>query len=120
MKVQTTLIRDVVEIVNAKGETIKTWPYTFNVSTGFKRVQELRAEMMKQNQAKDLEAVGRAVFELMAAVFGDDNAADMVKFYENDYMTMLNDLAPVLLDEIYPAVDRYVDNMLQLRKRTKA
>ena len=44
----------------------------------------------------------------------------MNEYYDGDYVTMLNDLTPVILEVVYPAVDRVAQQMKDAHKRAKA
>lgn len=53
---------------------------------------------------KTMEAFGQAVLEIFNIIFGDEQAAGILKFYENDYTEMLVDLFPFINDQIMPQV----------------
>lgn len=120
MKIATSMIRDKVEITDVHGELLKVFPYTFNVAQGFARVDDLRLQMVQLNAAGNMEELGKATVALLQAVFGEETYAEMDQFYNGDYVTMLNDLAPVLTEEIYPAIAAYRERMIAARKRVKA
>lgn len=65
----------------------------------------LQNELKKdpKNQ-KTMEAFGQAVIEIFKIIFGDEQAAEILKFYENDYTEMLVDLFPFINDQIMPQV----------------
>ena len=66
---------------------------------------------MLQNELKKdpknqgtMEAFGQAVLEIFKIIFGDDQAGEILKFYENDYTEMLVDLFPFINEQIMPQV----------------
>lgn len=65
----------------------------------------LQNELKKdpKNQ-KTMEAFGQAVIGIFKIIFGDEQAAEILKFYENDYTEMLVDLFPFINDQIMPQV----------------
>ena len=113
MKIQTSLIKDSIELY--QGETlVKSVPFTFNAQACLQQVQRLRADIIKRN------ATGRAFWQLLCVVFGENVCKELDEWYEGDYMSMLADLGPILTDTIYPAVDRLTESIVQTRKRLKA
>ena len=57
MQVQTTLIKDTIDLY--QGDTlVKSVPFTFNASKCLQDVQHLRAEMIANKAADDMEGVG--------------------------------------------------------------
>lgn len=119
MKVQTTLIKDTIDLY--QGDTlVKSVPFTFNASKCLQDVQHLRAEMIANKAADDMEGVGRVFWELLRIVFGDAALDELRDWYGGDFLTALNDLAPILTGIVYPTVDRLTDSIVQARKRVKA
>lgn len=66
---------------------------------------------MLQNELKKdpknpatMEAFGQAVIEIFKIIFGEDQAGDILEWYENDYTEMLVDLFPFINDQIMPKV----------------
>ena len=66
---------------------------------------------MLQNELKKdpknpatMEAFGQAVIEIFKIIFGEDQAGDILKFYENDYTEMLVDLFPFINDQVMPQI----------------
>lgn len=119
MKVQTSLIRDTIDLYQGD-ELVKSIPFTFNAAKCLQDVQHLRAEMIATKAADDLEGTGKAFYRLLCVVFGEPATQEVFDFYEGDYLTALNDLAPILMDVIYPAVDRLTQDIVARRKRSKA
>lgn len=119
MKIQTSLIKDSIELY--QGETlVKSVPFTFNAQACLQQVQRLRADIIKRNATGDAEGTGRAFWQLLCVVFGENVCKELDEWYEGDYMSMLADLGPILTDTIYPAVDRLTERIVQTRKRLKA
>lgn len=54
------------------------------------------------NSEKKQQAFGTAVVALMAFIFGDEQAAKLLEFYDQREGEMLADVLPYLCDEVYP------------------
>lgn len=50
------------------------------------------------------EAIGEAIVELFTIVFGKEQTETMVKLYEDNYLDLLVDVTPFLIEEIKPAI----------------
>ena len=65
-------------------------------------------EMLKTAKQDDLETLtvklGEAVTTLFRAIFGDDQAAKIIEFYNGRYMEMLADIAPFINDVVAPRI----------------
>lgn len=48
------------------------------------------------------EQFGNAVLALFGFVFGGDQTRDILSFYDGNYAEMLTDIAPFVLDVVYP------------------
>lgn len=119
MKIQSSLIKDTIELY--QGNVLqKSIPFTFNATASLQAVQRKRAELIKKHDAADLEGTGRTFFELLGIIFGQDVVAELDDWYKGDYMTMLNDIGPILTDVIYPTIDAMTENLVKTRKRMKA
>lgn len=67
-------------------------------------VLENTQNLVVKNPKSDeiLTAYGNAVIGLFALIFGEENAASILEFYEDRYADMLADLLPVITDKIVP------------------
>ena len=86
----------------------------------------IEAEKAIQKDKKNpdnLEAYGNAVIAMFAAVFGEREAGDILRFYEGQYTDMLTDILPYILYTVLPAMQMYqrqkVEQMTQARKQIK-
>lgn len=65
----------------------------------------LQNELKKDPKNKaTMEAFGQAVIEIFKIIFGEDQAGDILEFYENDYTEMLVDLFPFINDQVMPQI----------------
>lgn len=117
MKIQTSFIKDTIELTNNHGEIVKTLPFSINVTKLADEVQKKRIEIAQHTD--DYEATGRATVELFSLLFGADNTNELLDFYENDYTAMIADLAPYIVEYIFPSFDRMRENVIKAKKSLK-
>lgn len=117
MKIQTSVIKDTLELTNNHGEIVKTLPFSINVTKLASEVQKKRLELAQHTD--DLEATGRTTVELFALLFGADNTNELLDFYENDYATMIADIVPYVVEYIMPSFDRLRENVIKAKKSLK-
>lgn len=68
----------------------------------------IRAEQIlaaKDSAPEMLEQYGNAIMDLIGLIFGDENAACILEFYENRYSEMLNGILPYIQDVIAPKIE---------------
>lgn len=118
MKLQTSIIQDVLEFTDKNGNVVKTIPFKINAVLVNDRVAEKRIELSKVDSS-DMSAYRKTAGELLAVLFGDDPAKEIIDYYQGDTLTAIIDLSPVLIDEIYPTFDRLRRNMIEQRKKLK-
>ena len=83
---------------------------------------------MAQNSLQDapisedaMEAYGKAVGDLFAVIFGENDATKIVEFYEGNYTEMLVDLLPFFSDVIMPAIrEASEDRVRKLREAERS
>lgn len=91
------------------------------VAKAYEQMSIAQAELKKNPGA--VEAYGKAVIAFMGTIFGDDQTAELLEIYENDYTQMLLDIVPFIQDEIMPALkamsETTKERMLSAVKQTK-
>jgi hypothetical protein len=82
-----------------------------NVDTILRRYLQVAGELAKAQQAvrkgmteEKVEALGVAILNVFSVIFGDDQAKQLVDFYDGAYTEMLADVAPFINDVIAPKV----------------
>lgn len=68
----------------------------------------IRAEQIlssKDPAPEMLEQYGNAITDLLGLIFGEENAACILEFYENRYSEMLNGILPYIQDVIAPKIE---------------
>lgn len=82
-----------------------------NVDTILRRYLQVAGELTKAQQAvrkgateEKVEALGVAILNVFSVIFGDDQAKQLVDFYDGAYTEMLADVAPFINDVIAPKV----------------
>lgn len=77
-------------------------------------------QKLRNAKTEDMEStmvtLGEAVTTLFRVVFGDDQAAQIIDFYNGRYMEMLADIAPFLNDVVAP---RMVEGQERAAERYK-
>lgn len=118
MKVQSSIIDEVIELTDKNGNTLKSIPFRFDVAQMAQRVTELRLKL-SDIKADDYEQAGRTTVDLFTAVLGEQAMAELLDFYGDSYVSLVNDLTPLMTDEIFPAIDAYRQRLVQMRKKVK-
>jgi hypothetical protein len=116
-KIKTSIIKDTLELCNRAGEVEKTIPITINAARIANDVTKLRIDMA--NAANDPETLGRAAVELFTLLFGADATSEIMSYYNDDYISMISDLTPYIVEEIYPVFDAMREKTLALKMKAK-
>lgn len=102
-------ISEVLELRDETGAVIHTLKIELDIEKVaprlYKAKKALAGMQAKYAQAPSdeaLEAYGKAVVELIAALFGAENAQTVIEFYNERYLEMLTDLFPFITEVIYP------------------
>lgn len=119
MKIVSSLISDKIEIVDAGGNTLKEFPYQVNAAKVADEVAAKRREIAALTESKDENGIQKATVELFNAIFGTDTTNGLLEFYHNDYLTMMADIAPIVIENIFPVFDALREKAVALRKRAK-
>lgn len=120
VKIQTSVIRGVFELSDAAGNNEKKIPYSISLSKiNLRQIDALQAELANAHKDNDLERLGKIVMELFAAILGENTVAELVDYYQEDYVSLLADLSPFLSDEVFPALDRINKKLVNEHKRGK-
>ena len=69
-------------------------------------VAEAQQQALKDQSPAAVQQYGQALRSLVAAVFGDKQADELVSFYEGHYDSMLNDIMPYIFKRVVPAIQR--------------
>lgn len=105
-------IKEDLQFCHADGSEALTIHVDLNVDQIANRVYKARDEVraaqlaVKKNpeNAESMEAFGKAVISLFAVIFGEDDTARLVSFYENSMGEMLLDVFPFINSEILPKI----------------
>lgn len=66
-----------------------------------------------------LRKLGNAVTALMELCFGNENTAKIIKFYDGDYIEMIEYVVPFIVDEVMPAIEKALKEKAEYLKKTK-
>ena len=105
-------IKEQLQLCHADGTVALTAEVDLNVDVIASRVSKAYETLgMAQNAlAEDprnpatMEAYGNAVIAVFNVIFGEEQTAAIVEFYENNYTEMLLDLFPFINNEIMPKI----------------
>lgn len=98
-----------------------------NVDTILRRYLQAAGDLAKAQQAvrsgqtteDKIEALGAAVLNLFSVVFGDDQAKQLIDFYDGAYTEMLADVTPFINDVVAPKVHEAQQRIMQQYQQYK-
>lgn len=67
-------------------------------------VQDVRQGSTEEEKARGLEVLGRAVTDLLEAVFGPEDAETIIGFYDGRYVEMCREVVPFITGVVIPKV----------------
>ena len=81
----------------------------------YQDVQSVKAANSAEEKAKGIEILGRAVVDILGAVFGPDDTQVIVDFYDNRYIEMCQEVVPFITGVVIPNVRKMAqDNRKQI------
>lgn len=122
-------IKEQLQLCHADGTVALTADVDLNVDAIAGRVSKAyEALAMAQNTLQKspndpnaAEAYGRAVLAVFEVIFGEENARNIVAFYENNWTEMLLDLFPFINNEIMPKIrEASEERKMQLLEAARA
>lgn len=100
------------ELCVKSGEIEKIYKVNLHVEDVISKYNNLRrllGEADRQRKEKQTEEsykqLGEVIVELIRIIFGDEQASDMIDFYENRVIELLLDVVPFINNEIQPKMD---------------
>lgn len=105
-------IREQLQLCHENGDIALTVDVDLNVDEIAARVNKAyevlgsaQLDLEKDpHSEKAMEAYGKAVIAVFEVIFGEENAQNILLFYEGNYTEMLLDLFPFINDEIMPKI----------------
>lgn len=67
-------------------------------------VQNIKKTDSQEKLSEGLEILGRAVVDILEAVFGAEDAQTIVEFYDNRYLEMCQEVVPFITGVVIPEV----------------
>ena len=106
-------IKDQLTLKDEKGKIVHTLDIDLDADTIAGRYTRtinnvIRAEQLIKTDnptSETIEQYGNAIADLMALIFGEENAAIIIDFYDDGYSEMLIDILPYIQDVIAPKID---------------
>lgn len=68
--------------------------------------QTMKAADTIEDQGNALEQMGAATVQLIAIIFGEEQTARILAFYDGNWSEMAEDLIPVLQQQIVPSIQK--------------
>ena len=116
MRIQSSIIRETLEIEDHTGKVIREIPFVVDVAAVGDKIMRKRIAISKE---KDVESTGKAFLELLELIFGKQTTNELLSLYGDNYTALVIDLTPVLVDFVYPAIDKQREKVVEMRKRVK-
>jgi len=111
---------DEIELVSKSGEVKAVLTVNLDVTriarsyrTNMLAISKAQENVRQMKPCSDnfdqaVEELGNATIAAYNLVFGEENTAVMLEFFENEYLEMLEQTMPFIFDVVQPAVQAYV------------
>lgn len=107
-------IGDEILTVNISADTaLKEFNKNFNAVIAAENTLKQLADGADVDIEQAADAYSQAVIGLLKLLFGGENTAKILTFYENNYVEMVNEVFPFVLDVILPKVKELMDEEKQ-------
>ena len=120
MEIKTSIFRDELKLDE---EVI---PITINLTRLSRSIEEIKGLLdtigtlsSPDPTPETIDAGGHAVLTLMESLFGDETAWKILNHYDDDYVTMVMDIFPYIVEVIVPQIARTHETEMDKRKRFK-
>ena len=97
-----------------------------NVDAMLSRYTQVAGELAKAQQEarkglteERIEALGTAILNLFVVIFGEDQAKQLVDFYNGAYTEMLADVTPFITDVVTPKVNEAQQRIMSRYRSVK-
>ena len=97
-----------------------------NVDTILRRYLKAAGDLAQAQQAARtgptedrIEALGVTILNLFSVIFGDDQAKQLIDFYDGAYTEMLADVTPFINDVVAPKVSEAQQRIMSQYKNVK-
>ena len=97
-----------------------------NVDAMLSRYTQVAGELAKAQQEarkglteERVEALGTAILNLFVVIFGEDQAKQLVDFYNGAYTEMLADVTPFITDVVTPKVNEAQQRIMSRYRSVK-
>lgn len=118
MKLQSSIIRDTIELTDSQGQVLKSIPFVVNAAAVHDAAMALRIEL-DRTDSSNLEEFKRLARQLFTVIFGEAVVRELDEYYSGDVLSMVVDLSPLLINDIYPHFNRIRAQMITQRKKMK-
>ena len=119
MDIKTSVIRDSLNLIDPRSNNkIITIPYEINITNIVNNVTQ-KQKALAMTDENDHVAMGKSFCDLVEAIFGQNVVKKLLDFYKDNYIAMVADLTPVLMEEIFPLFDEYRKLFIDSKKKMK-
>lgn len=115
MRFKTSIIKETIEL-EQDGEVVKTIPFTFDASRKWAEVNRYRFKMAENKNS--YENIGKLFMEMLQYCL-NDAADELLAYYEGNWEGMINDIAPLFTEVIFPACEKAHKNAINALKKAK-
>lgn len=119
-------LQEEFQLVDERGRVVKTIYVSLDADTTVVNINrkyaaltkslyetnELRRNIDSEQLEKCLEKLGRAVVNILDAVFGEEDAECILQFYDNRYIEMTQEVMPFVSEVVLP-------RLLELKKENQ-
>ena len=120
-------LQEEFQLVDERGEVVKTLYVSLDADTTVVNINrkyaaltkslyetnELRRKAINSEQLEEcLEKLGRAVVNILGAVFGEEDTEFILQFYDNRYIEMTQEVMPFISEVVLP-------RLLELKKENQ-
>lgn len=111
---QKERIQEELQITNAKGTDVLLLKTDINITQTGKKLRVLLVDLINAQKesatTEDIEKIGNIFISLLNLIFGAEQTQLLLTFYEQNYIDLINDIAPFIFDVVKPSIDKYVNN----------
>lgn len=107
-------VQEELELTDENGKVIHSLKIDLDADALAKQISEKYVSLIQaqrnlalvkqEDSSKQLEAIGNSIIDLFETVFGRGNTEIIIKFYENKYIEMCQEVLPFVINEIIPKV----------------
>lgn len=120
------------QLVEEDGTVVQTLQVSLDADSMVRKLSEKHAALVRalqdvkkvQESEKGLEVLGNVVTDMFEAVFGAEDTKTILKFYDNRYVEMCQEVVPFITTVVIPEVRKIAqankkDTLLQYNRKQR-